>query len=341
MKIGLYTITYRGAFYNGKALGLHEMMRLVKQQGWEGIEFDTERPHLCPFELSSNDRRELRDLSAELELPICAVSPSCDLSSPVTMYREVMIGYTRECIKMAHDLGSPICKIFAAWRGVTMDNGVASYNEAYAAENTFMPDWTKRKWDLVRDSLIELCHVAEDHGITLALQNHGPDVIQYYKDVLEMIRQVDSPALKACMDLCNEDTAAEYVCCHSSSEESITTGQDCNSAEWARRVIEETGHLQVHSHFNGEFARNDEGRLELTYDPFYQGRQVNYAAFVNAMVESGFEGYMSWEFCHPTPTNEKGEHLGIDHVHHQTELALEFMQTLRTEAEQRVASAGV
>jgi len=96
----------------------------------------------------------------------------------------------------------------------------------------------------------------------------------------------------------------------------------------------------VQSHFNGEFARNDAGRLELTYDPFYQGRQVNYAAFVEALVESGFEGYMNWEFCHPTPPDEQGQRQRIDYVHRQTELALEFMQTLRADAQQKAAGAG-
>ena len=340
MKIGLYSITYRGAFYSGEALEIKEMMRLVKQQGWEGVELDVERPHPTPHDTSDEDRRELRDLAGELELPICAVSPLCDLSSPVTIYREVMIGYVRECIKMAQDLGSPVCKIFAAWRGVTrQEDGVVSYDETYDPKNTFMPDWTKRKWDLVREALVELCQCAEEHNVVLALQNHGPDVVQYYEDVLEMIRQVDSPALKACMDLCNEDMAADYVCCHSSSEKAVATGQDCNSAAWAQRIVEGTGPLLIHSHFNGEFERDSAGRLQLAFDPFYQGRQVDYAAFVNALVAAGFEGYMNWEFCHPTPPDEKGQRRGIDHVHRQTQLALEFMQTLRADAQQLARGA--
>lgn len=338
MKIGLYSITYRGVWYRGEALELTEMMRLAKKQGWEGVELDTDRPHLAPMDYSPDERRRLRDLAGELDLPICAVSPNCDLSSPVPCQREAMIFYVRECIKMAHELGAPICKVFAAWRGVTLRDGLASYEETYAPKNTYLPDWAKRKWDFVRDSLVELCRAAEDYGVTIAMQNHGPDVIQYYKDVLEMIRQVDSPAFKACMDLCNEDMAAEYVCCHSSSEEAVATGQDCNSAEWARQIVAETGPLQVHSHFNGEFARDADGRLELTRDPFYKDRMVNYPAYVDALVQAGFQGYMNWEFCHPTPTNAQGEREGIEYVHRQTEMALEYMKMLRREAQKRVAA---
>jgi len=56
---------------------------MAKQQGWEGLELDAERPHGAPMDLSTDDRKRLRDLAGEVELDLCAVSPNCDLSSPV------------------------------------------------------------------------------------------------------------------------------------------------------------------------------------------------------------------------------------------------------------------
>ena len=114
MKIGLYSITYRGVWYKGDAINVFDLIPLAKKQGWEGIELDTERPHAAPMDLGVEDRKRLRGLSEDLELPICAVSPNCDLASPLPSQREAMICYVRECIKLTHDLGSPICKIFAA-----------------------------------------------------------------------------------------------------------------------------------------------------------------------------------------------------------------------------------
>ncbi len=107
MKIGLYSITYRGVWYRGPAVDLFSLVRLAKEQGWEGLELDAERPHAAPMDLSSDDRKRLRDLAGELAVPICAVSPNCDLSSPVPVQREAMILYTRECIKLARDLERP------------------------------------------------------------------------------------------------------------------------------------------------------------------------------------------------------------------------------------------
>ena len=61
MKIGLYSITYRGVWYRGNAVGLFDLVRLAKQQGWEGLELDAERPHAAPMDWSADDRKRLRD----------------------------------------------------------------------------------------------------------------------------------------------------------------------------------------------------------------------------------------------------------------------------------------
>src|SRR5882762_5388927 len=73
MKIGLYSVTYRGVWYRGEALDVFNLVRLAAQQGWEGVELDTERPHAAPMDLSAYDRRRLRDLAAEVGLELCAV----------------------------------------------------------------------------------------------------------------------------------------------------------------------------------------------------------------------------------------------------------------------------
>jgi sugar phosphate isomerase/epimerase len=199
MKIGIYSITYRGVWYRGPAIDVFSLMHLAKQQGWEGVELDAERPHAAPMDLSDQDRKRLRGLAEELQLPISAISPNCDLSSPVPVQREAMLCYVRECIKLAHDVGAPLCKIFAAWRGITIHDGLATYNETYGFSQYGY--WKRDRRAFVVDCLRELVQVAEDHGIVLAMQNHGPDVVNTYQDVLSLIEEVGSPAFKACMDI--------------------------------------------------------------------------------------------------------------------------------------------
>jgi len=292
MKIGLYTITYLGIWYRGDAIPLRELMRFARKEGWEGIEFDTKRPHAAPMDLTAQDRKELRNLSKELDLPISAVSPNCDLSSHIPETREAMICYVRECIKLTRDLGSPICKVFAAWPGVVVRNGLGDYKPTRTLADPF-PHWSNERWDNVRSSLRELSRFAEDKGVILALQNHEP-VIHGEHDVLRMIEEVGSPALKACLD-------------HGSPE-----------------TVKKAGDLLVHSHFNGEFRKDDMGRLVSTHE-------TGYEAYVQALVASGYDGFMNWEFCHPAM--QFGRRAGIDYVHRVTREALQYMKTLRAEAE--------
>jgi sugar phosphate isomerase/epimerase len=301
MKIGIYSIAYLGVWYKGAAMDLAEFIRFAKKEGWEGIELDTKRPHAAPMDLSADRRKELRDLAGELGMPISAVSPNCDLSSPVPEHREAMICYVRECIKLTKDLGSPLCKIFAAWKGVATRDGLADYE--YTKGDPY-PDWAADRWGFVRESLKELAKYAGDQGVTLALQNHGP-VIRNYKDVLAFIAEVGSPALKACMDIPMEDKP--------------------DSPERARAIVAETGPLLVHSHFGGEFRRDQTGGVELHWD-----HGVAYAEYVAALVKAGYSGFINWEYCHPAMAD--GKRQGIEHVHAQGALAHEFMKKLRTAA---------
>jgi sugar phosphate isomerase/epimerase len=167
------------------------------------------------------------------------------------------------------------------------------------------------------EALRELAKVAEDHGIILALQNHGPDIVTRYEDVLSLIAEVGSPAFKACMD--------------------INIEPEADAAEHATTMAKATGTLEVHSHFNGEFARRPDGIVELVaggyFDRGFWGRKVAYPAYVDALVASGYQGFIDWEFCHPAMEN--GKPTDIHYIHNQTRLALEYMRGLRAEALQR------
>ena len=317
MKIGIYSITYRGVWYKGEALNVFQLARLAKSQGWEGLELDTERPHAAPMDLPPDERRRLRDLAGELDLPLCAVSPNCDLSSPVPSRQEAMICYVRECIRLAHDLGAPICKIFAAWRGITLHDGVGSYDLTYTHDP--YPFWKEDRRHFVVAAIRELARVAGDYGVTLAVQNHGPDIVNNYRDALSLIQEVGSPHFKACMDINIED--------------------DPESAARAREIVKASGKLQVHSHVNGEFVRDAQGQVVLAgagyFDQHFWGRKVAYPAYFEALAASGYQGFVDWEFCHPAMEN--GRNAGIEYVHNQTRLALEYMKELRAKALAKVA----
>jgi sugar phosphate isomerase/epimerase len=152
------------------------------------------------------------------------------------------------------------------------------------------------------------------------MQNHGPDVVNRYQDVLELIEEIGSPAFKACMD--------------------INIEPEADSPEHAREMARASGALQIHSHMNGEFARGANGMADLVaggyFDKNFWGRKVAYPAYVDALVANGYEGYMDWEFCHPGLKD--GKPAGIEYVHEQTDMAFEYLSALRAAAEQKLTA---
>src|SRR5207245_8694877 len=126
-----------------------------------------------------------------------------------------------------------------------------------------------------------------------------------WKDAQDLVDAVDSPWLKMCLDL------------------PMMVRQDPESVRQAATTV---GPRQAHTHFGGEFSRNAEGRLELLrLDPSRPPPAS--AHFIRLMREIGYDGYFSYELCHPV-LGDRHEVLGLDYVHDQVRLASAFMRAL-------------
>ena len=309
MKIGLYSITYLGIWYRGEALTLPQLITTAKRFGYDGIEIDGKRPHGNPLDWGAKRCRELRTLADDQGIEIHAVAANNDFSCPAGEVREAQITYVRELIRMSADMGAKNLRVFLAWWGVTLHPKLASYdimeNLWPVVHQKFSAD---EIWNWCRDALVECARYAGDAGVTLALQNHRP-VIKDYHDVLRMVKEVNSPHLKVCIDapLMLDKSAAAM-----------------------RDAALAVGPLQVMSHIGGEFERRPDGSIRgyERHDGVVGGETNQYyREFVSAMRGIGYQGYLSYELCHQLPT-ENGQTVGIEFAHRNAELAAEFMREL-------------
>jgi len=305
MKVGLYTVSFSGAWYEGPGLPLEEIFRRAKDMGFQGVEIGAKRPQASPMDLDAKARERIRKQAADLGLEIPAVAGYSNFASPILEQRENELLMAREQIKLARDLGAPILRVFAAWRGVTERNGNALYEMTRWYWDHGYPDVTPLdRWRWVKECLKEVADFAGELGVTLALQNHEP-VIRSHWDMLDLIREVNSPALKACLDC------------------PLLTGQD---DAYVREAVRATGELQVHSHYGGEFEEVN-GEAKQREIRFSRRGLFNYPAFVKALKEIGYRGYLCYEFCHPC-LGENHELLGVEAVAEQVQLAQRYMQKL-------------
>ncbi|MGQ9513685.1 MAG: sugar phosphate isomerase/epimerase family protein [Thermoproteota archaeon] len=305
MKVGLYSVTYSGAWYRGGALQLDEFIKRARTMGFDGVEIGAKRPHANPLDLDKDARRRLRELirSEGLELP--TISAYTDFTSPVEELRENQMVMLREQIRLAKDLGARYVRVFLAWPGVTMRDGLATYDMTHRYSEVNYPDVTRlEKWNFAKACLKEAVKYAQEDGIVLALQNHAP-LIRNYMDVLDMVREVGSEYLKVCLDA------------------PLLTRQD---DEWVEKAVKDVGNLQVHSHYGGEFVRGSDGKPRLLPSEFGK-HLVNYPRFVKALDEIGYRGYLCYEFCHPC-LDDKHQPAGIERIDEQVKMALEYMRDL-------------
>jgi hypothetical protein len=83
IKVGLYSITFQGLWYRGKALALDEVVRRAKQYGYDGVEIDGKRPHGNPLDWPKCRCVELRKLADGEGIDLYAVAANNDFSRPL------------------------------------------------------------------------------------------------------------------------------------------------------------------------------------------------------------------------------------------------------------------
>jgi sugar phosphate isomerase/epimerase len=327
VKPALYSITYLGMWYRGDALSLEQVVQRAKAYGYDGIEIQGKRPHGCALDWPKSRCAQFRTLVKDSGLAISGVAADNDFSSPVPEVRESQLANIRDLVRMTSDLGAKVLRVFLAWYGSTkLPEGGGRYDLSQKVwqytHDMFIEEET---WAWCRECLIEAAKFAGEYGVTLALQNHKP-VIKTYHDVLTMIKEVNSPHLKACIDA------------------PIMEKRD---AAYLRQAVYDTGALQVQSHFGGDFEqaapgapiriRGVQGQWGGPY--IYKGFQTEdiYTPFIQALIETGYRGYIGYELCHPLPVIN-GKTVGINYVDASTKLAAEYIRGIIAEARKRAAA---
>ncbi len=308
IKIGLYSITYGGIWYMGSALTFDELCKRAKDYGFDGVELDNKRPMGCPLDLDKRKRDEMVNSIQKYGLEIPAVAANNDFSSPVPEHRECQLLMVSETAKLAKDMGAKFVRLFAAWPGVPIHEGVGTYdltrgNEFYTFQRQYPFATRLDRYNFVKECLREAARMGEENGVVMALQNHSP-LIRGWRDTFDLVKEVNSPWLKICLDLpIFENLEKEYVA----------------------NAVRKVGNLQVHSHFGGEYYRDPSGTIKPVVLDYYAGGMIpDYSHYISLMREIGYNGYFTFELCHPV-LNDDHTRAGIDYVNEQVKLAREYM----------------
>src|SRR5215469_1325804 len=203
MKFALLTVSYGGLFYKGEALSLEQQIYKAKELGFDALAIETKRPVASPLDLTKADRDRVKKISADQNIPLCAIESMSNFASRFMEERENNLAMMRLTLELAKDLGVDLVKIFAAWPGIINDEeDVAMYGEFERGnyyKRLFPADL--RRWNRCVNGIREAADMASDMGIRLALQNHAPVVSKGYEDALTMMHEVNRKNVKLCIDV--------------------------------------------------------------------------------------------------------------------------------------------
>jgi sugar phosphate isomerase/epimerase len=318
MKFSLDAVGYGGYFTDGAHLPLEDVFRKAAEIGYDAACIYAHRPLAFPMDLGQDRRKRLKDLAGELDLELGAVVCCTNFmkGSHVLVYpQEKEILYVREAIKLAKDLDMKIVRVMAAFSGYLLnpytDQGYG--NPAFESRSLRVSqskDWLEA-WHQVKDGLREVALIAQDQGITLALQTH-PEITNNNEETLEMIAEVNVPSLKVGLDL------------------PLFESQE---PEFVRKTVRSMRGLMVYSHSISIATKRTVGGIPFGWEEITPGCDNDpcpWRVFLETCQEIGYDGYLSHEQC--SPMIVKGHRIAdLDDVDRRYVEALRYLKGLALE----------
>ncbi len=306
IKLGLFTVTYCGFWYKGKALSIKEHLKKAKDFGFDGISIETKRPVGLPCDVDKKTRKDIVELADSLKMEIAAVETMSNFTRPLIEERENNLCMVKDCIEFAKDLEIDIVKVFACWRGTHRYDGVGYYDfgsRIHDFESNFVTDSQRWRWAV--EGIKDAAKWAKEYGITIALQNHPPVTEWGYEDLLKMAKEINMENLKLCLDAPNfgPKQSDEYI--HAAVK-------DCKDIGI---VLSHYGSLEFDESPSGELIWKSR-RVERT----------NYASYVKELEKIGFDGFFTSEECGPVLVNH--QYSTIETVDRHVKAALKYMRAL-------------
>jgi len=305
IKLALFTVSYCGLWYKGKALSLKDQVLKAKEFGFDGISIEMKRPVALPCDLTSKDRREIKEFADSQNITICAVETMSNFAKPLIEDRENNLCMVKEAIELANDLETNIVKVFAAWPGTSRYNGFGTYDfgrRIFDFEGNFVTNIQRWRWAV--EGIRDAAKWAEDYGILIALQNHPPVIRPGYEDVLQMVREVNMDNVKLCLDVpLFVNQSDEYI------HEAVESCKDVGI---------------IHSHYGSlRFDESPSGEIIMKCP---NSKCVNYPAYIRELKRIGFDGFIASEECSPVVENH--EYQDIEAVDRHVKAGLKYMRKL-------------
>jgi sugar phosphate isomerase/epimerase len=260
--------------YGYRYLSLEAALRRIAANGFQAVELVGTRPHFLPEDFPGDELAVVRELLVELDLRVVAIAPFSagshwHYTAANARTRISTVAHVRACIDVARALGCPV---------------VQSITGAPVIQDVPL----RTAWTWARDGLRAVAEHADANGVRIGLEGEGNTLVATSGDTLEMIADVDRPALGALFDIGHANMLSE---------------DDPVAAAAA------LGQHLVHCH-----AHDNDG-LRDSHDAIGSGTR-DWPQVARALVRARYEGAITVEVGAPNPDGvaAKGKALLVEHL---------------------------
>lgn len=271
VKTCLHSVSYSGLWRGQAFLNVEEFITKASSLGYDGVELGTKRPHASLLDYNQEARKRLRGRFEELGLTLVCLAGYNDFTAGIDKIGvpnvEIQAVYIGELARLARDLGTNMVRVYTGY-----ERSGHPYDKQYA---------------MVLEGLQMAATIAGEYGVTLIIQNHH-DIALHHTAMKWLLDEINMPNVKAAFDAWSptiEGLNAEEL------REAVHIMQPY-------LVHTTTADYEKHPRFRYEF-------LQTYYEPLLpQNRMVmmgegyiDYATFINALKEIGYQGYITYEMC--------------------------------------------
>jgi len=169
------------------AHSLDEVIRIITDIGYKGIELLADRPHAFPADLSLGDRKILKRKLEQAGLKVAAlcpqIGPNRNPASPFKPELQDSRKYLTECVELASELDCKVLIYPAGWSVEGMDPQESYRNSC--------------------ETLGQLAHIGEKQGVQIAVEavwKRASNLVYLSPHAVDMIKKVGHPFAKIMLD---------------------------------------------------------------------------------------------------------------------------------------------
>jgi len=308
LKLGLFTVSYGGLWYVGRALSIKEQILKAKEIGYQGLSIECKRPVAFPLDLDKKTRKEIKEFAASQGIELVALESMSNFASEIMENRENNLAMMHDILELAVELEIDIVKVFAGWAGVKNDVGEIADYVPFRVPSRPRNLEELRRWNRAREGIREVAGWAQDLGIKVALQNHPPVLRWGYEDCLQMVKEVNMDNIGMCLD--------------------VPLFGPKQNGEYVREAVQKCKDYILMSHFGAWNFVEKDGQVVQDPDVLEMtgGQLINYPTFIKELKKINFQGYLIQELCAPVIVNHR--YGGLEEVDRKCKLAYRYMKNL-------------